>query len=144
MLTAVLRPGKMAPPTLMAAAATSSLRLRWEPPAEDGGEGAHAISYVLQREGMEDVTIPKGELLTKKLTKLRPDTAYRFRLAAANSAGAGPYSEWASFRTARPMEAAPLPPVKLVCPAYSITTSSFELKWGAGDGRGNAVSVCSE
>jgi titin len=73
------------------------------------------------------------------LTKLTPDTDYRFRLCAINAAGVGPFSEWITFRTAQPLAARPLPPGKLVCPPVTITTSSFEIKWGGADGRGNAI-----
>jgi hypothetical protein len=59
MFTSVLRPGSMQPPSLMAPPATSSLRLRWEPPEETGGEGALGLRYVLERGGMEDMSIQK-------------------------------------------------------------------------------------
>jgi titin len=94
---------------------------------------------MLERDGMEDIAVPKGELLTKKLNKLTPDTDYRFRMCAINAAGTGPFSEWATYRTANPLAVTPLPPKKLVCPSASVSTTSFEIKWAGADGRGNAV-----
>ena len=48
-------------------------------------------------------------------------------------------SDWATLQTNPAASVAPDPPQQLTCPHKFVTTNSFTVEWGAGNGRGNAI-----
>ena len=127
------------PPRNLRARATgpTTITLAWEAPASDGGE--RVTGYTIQERGPNDgdwITIPRNTgstATTFTRTGLQPATAYRYRVAAINRVGTGPWSFEASTST---YAQAPGAPVGLT--ARAVGTSRIDLSWSAPRNTGGA------
>ncbi|XP_041970315.1 fibronectin type-III domain-containing protein 3a isoform X2 [Aricia agestis] len=89
------RPGPPGRPFARGKIHSRAFRLRWDPPAEDGG--AAVESYTLELDGGEGFDCAyRGPEREAHCDRLLPGTAYRARVRCANAAGE---SEWSASET---------------------------------------------
>ena len=119
------------------AAGPTSITVTWEAPADDGG--ARVTGYSVRRRGPNDgtwiVVRPNTRTMETTFTDtgLRPATAYRYQVAAINSAGAGAWS----FETATTTHPdVPTAPFNLT--ARAVGTSRIDLSWSPPRNTGGA------
>ncbi|KAM3962813.1 miles to go [Aphomia sociella] len=101
-------PPERAPPPRVTQRARASLQLRW---AAAGDNGARVHHYVLELDagdGFAELAKPRTRQHTAN--GLRPQTRYRFRVAAVNDCGRGDWSEETVAWTAGAPPPAPAPP----------------------------------
>ncbi len=107
----------------------SSATLAWRAPASDGGLPItdYAVQY-REVPGGQWAAFGDGESpdTSATVTGLSAGTGYVFRVAAANSAGTGPYSDTASVTVG-----VPTAPQGLAVYDYATTPSSVTLAWFA-------------
>ena len=115
----------------------TSITVTWEAPAADGG--ARVTGYSVRRRGPNDgtwiVVRPNTRTMETTFTDtgLRPATAYRYQVAAINSAGAGAWS----FETATTTHPdVPTAPFNLT--ARAVGTSRIDLSWSPPRNTGGA------
>ncbi|KAL4715145.1 hypothetical protein ACJJTC_012192 [Scirpophaga incertulas] len=89
----------------------NSLQLRWNSVCDNGARLQHYIVEVDAGEGFEELTKPRTRQHTAN--GLRPQTQYRFRIAAVNECGRGEWSEDTVAWTTGAPPAAPPPPALL-------------------------------
>ncbi|KAK9833069.1 hypothetical protein WJX74_006307 [Apatococcus lobatus] len=87
------------PPPTFAARTATSVRVRWEGPAED--HGAAVTSYRLQfaSTGSNWRQVYTGSNTSQKVADLAPGQEYNFRVAACNAVGCGPWGAAAPVTT---------------------------------------------
>ncbi|CAH0700767.1 unnamed protein product [Spodoptera exigua] len=115
------RPEQMAAPRV-AQRARTSLALRWAAATDNG---ARVLYYVLEMDdgdGFVEVSRPRTRQHT--VNNLRPQTRYRFRIAAVNECGRGDWSEEAVAWTTGSPPPAPAPPT-----LTSASNESLVLGW---------------
>ncbi len=132
--TARPRTVPVAPTVLTAAPRNTRASLTWLAPADSGG--APLQRYVLQRSsdgGVSWVTMATGTSLTPSYLAryLRNGRTYRFRVAAQNVAGRGP---WSDVVTVRPRTTPGVPRSVSVTPG----DTTFTLRWTAPSSNGGA------
>lgn len=99
----------------------ASLQLRWQPPHDNG---ASIQSYILQYDegkGGDFVDLCNTRMKQHHLQKLEASTRYRFRLAAINDVGQGPWSEEVAFTTCGYPPLPPAPPTLENCQSHALT-----------------------
>ncbi|XP_068621688.1 fibronectin type-III domain-containing protein 3a isoform X2 [Battus philenor] len=114
-------PARMAPARI-ANRARISLLLRWSPATDNG---ARILYYVLEMdagEGFTELSRPRTRQHT--VNNLRPQTCYRFRIAAVNECGRGEWSEEFAAWTMGAPPPAPAPPTLL-----NATSDCLGLAW---------------
>lgn len=89
------KPGKPNPPEI-GSTTTNSISLSWQPPADDGG--AEITNYIVEyraESASKWITANKDVVaaLSYKVTGLKKDVVYEFRISAMNKAGTGPASD---------------------------------------------------
>lgn len=89
------KPGKPNPPEI-GVTTTNSISLSWQPPADDGG--AEITNYIVEyraESASKWITANKDIVaaLSYKVTGLKKDMVYEFRISAVNKAGTGPASD---------------------------------------------------
>lgn len=95
--TAAGPPGQCGAP-LITMTSNTCVSLNWESPEGSGSDiSEYRLEWAREEEPME--LIYCGSATQCELSDLTPATEYCCRLQAVNQAGAGPYSEQASFRT---------------------------------------------
>lgn len=132
--TARPRTVPVAPTALTATPRNTRASLTWVAPADTGG--ASLQRYVLQRSsdgGLTWVTLSTGTSLTPSYLAryLRNGRTYRFRVAAQNVAGRGP---WSDVVPVRPRTTPSVPRSVTVTPG----DSTFTLRWTAPSSNGGA------
>ncbi|XP_060802141.1 fibronectin type-III domain-containing protein 3A isoform X2 [Amyelois transitella] len=118
------RPGAPGRPTSRGKIHSRAFRLRWEPPADDGG--AAVSSYTLEIDGGEGYRPAyQGPEREAHCERLQPGTTYRARVRCASAAGA---SEWSAAETLR---TEPAPPAAAPAPelAAAPRASLLALRW---------------
>uniref|UniRef100_UPI00398E58DB fibronectin type-III domain-containing protein 3A-like n=1 Tax=Pristiophorus japonicus TaxID=55135 RepID=UPI00398E58DB len=100
---------------------STCLAIQWEEPCCHGSE---VIGYNIEYGDKQIVVVSK--VTSAIIEDLQPDTAYRIRVQAVNSIGAGPYSHSVKAKT-KPL---PPEPPHLECAVFSY--QSLKLKWGEG------------
>ncbi|XP_072936299.1 fibronectin type-III domain-containing protein 3a-like isoform X2 [Epargyreus clarus] len=110
------------PPPRVSQRARTSLLLRWPAAADNGARITHYILEMDSGEGYAELTKPRMRQHTAN--NLRPQTCYRFRVAAVNECGKGEWSEEAVAWTAGSPPPAPAPPA-----LRSATSTSLALAW---------------
>jgi hypothetical protein len=133
-------PDRLATAVAPATGVTSGqVKLTWHPPASTGG--AAITDYVIQRSTrgstwttVRDGLSPAGPSVVRGLTN---GTAYRFRVAAVNVVGQGP---WSSIAGARPRwkPGAPGGLQAAVAPTAGIGSRQVKLAWNAPASTGGA------
>jgi hypothetical protein len=118
--------------------AAAALKLKWALPAED--HGASVTAFVLQARsaggGAEYATVYSGPELGARVDGLQPGTSYELRVAAANRAGQGPWSEPEVAVTAlRP----PPPPTRVTAEADEGPAAALRVSWEAAAAPGPAA-----
>ncbi len=101
---------------------TTSIRLDWTPPADDGG--SPITQYTLTRPGANPVN-SGPDVRARTITNLTPDTSYTFTLKARNALGLGP-GRTLTISTL-PHGTPPGPPATLT--GLAKTTTSIRLDW---------------
>ncbi|KAJ0181686.1 hypothetical protein K1T71_002408 [Dendrolimus kikuchii] len=110
-------PDKMTAPRVTQHARTSML-LRWQSTADNGSRLLHYVLEMDAGEGFVEVTKPRTRQHT--VNNLRPQTRYRFRIAAVNDCGRGEWSEETVAWTAGSPPPAPAPPLLTAADATSL------------------------
>ncbi|CAH3837456.1 unnamed protein product [Pieris brassicae] len=100
----------------------TSLLLRWPTATENGARVTHYILEMDSGEGFAEITRPRTRQHT--VNNLRPQTRYRFRIAAVNECGRGEWSEETVVWTAGSPPPAPAPPL-----LSDPTTTALKLNW---------------
>ncbi|XP_049774284.1 fibronectin type-III domain-containing protein 3A isoform X1 [Schistocerca cancellata] len=126
-------PEQPLPPKLISRSRTSLL-LRWSPTGDNGSHITHYILEYDEGKGGGFVEAYKNRGKQHNMLKLQPSTCYRFRLAAVNEYGKGPYSDIVQFSTSGSPPTAPASPV-----LKEATVSSLHLAWQK---RPNDVEFC--
>lgn len=116
-----------APPDAMAAPrvtqrARTSLLLRWPAACDNGARLLHYVLEMDDGEGFAEITRPRTRQHT--VNNLRPQTRYRFRIAAVNELGRGDWSEETVAWTTGSPPPAPGPPT-----LSTATNESLLLGW---------------
>lgn len=102
--------------------ARSSLQLRWNPVADNGARLLHYVLEMNAGEGFAELTKPRTRQHTAN--NLRPQTQYRFRIAAVNEIGAGEWSEETVAWTSGSPPPAPAPPT-----LHNAAADALALAW---------------
>lgn len=102
----------------------NSIQVRWNAVNDNGSPIQNYIVECDDGNQGDFAEIYKGKTKQHTLTKLRPSTAYRLRIAAVNEVGKSPYSEIAVFCTADNPPPQPHPPTLV-----EATPNSLHLKW---------------
>lgn len=79
-----------------------SLQLKWSPPEDNGGDGPSGYSIVAsdgEDKPHEVYREEKNPATTATVKNLKPGEEYRFKVAAINSIGMGPYSAALAIKT---------------------------------------------
>ena len=148
--TAAGPPGAPRGPLQFSGRAATSIKVRWQAPADD--RGAAVICYILQAacpaRGQGWGEVYRGPEHSARVSGLEPATDYEFRLAACNVVGQGP---WGSAERAATGLRPPGPPagveVGVASPAELQQQAAAEHAagggggGGGGSGRGAAVVV---
>ncbi|XP_075992057.1 miles to go isoform X2 [Anticarsia gemmatalis] len=114
-------PDRMAAPRITQQNRTA-LQLRWNAAVDNGARLLHYILEMDDGEGFVEVTRPRTRQHT--VNNLRPQTCYRFRMAAVNECGRSEWSEEAVGWTSGSPPPAPAPPALL-----SATNDALVLGW---------------
>ncbi|XP_063376072.1 fibronectin type-III domain-containing protein 3a isoform X2 [Cydia fagiglandana] len=110
-----------------------TFRLRWEPPADDGG--APVASYTLELDGGDGYRRAYcGPEREAHCDRLQPGTPYRARVCCANEAGAGEWSAAETVTTEATPPGAPAAPE----PAGAARATALAVRWRAPDCSGGA------
>ena len=122
----------------------SSVRLKWQPPAEDNG--AAVMQYVVElasaASGGTFQAAYTGEATCCKLQQLLPGTEYSCRVAAVNLQGKGPSSAATRFTTAL---APPLAPTSVEAAVDGeVGPATVTVTWGATAAAAGAGAVAEE
>nr|XP_049691797.1 fibronectin type-III domain-containing protein 3a-like isoform X3 [Helicoverpa armigera]XP_049706942.1 fibronectin type-III domain-containing protein 3a isoform X3 [Helicoverpa armigera] len=115
------RPEQMAAPRVTQRARTS-LQLRWAAAADNGARLLHYVLEMDDGDGFVEISRPRTRQHTAN--NLRPQTRYRFRIAAVNDCGRGEWSEETVAWTTGSPPPAPAPPA-----LTSATNDSLVLGW---------------
>ncbi|XP_045511632.1 fibronectin type-III domain-containing protein 3a-like [Colias croceus] len=110
------------PPARVTQRQRTSLLLRWPSIADNGARITHYILEMDSGEGFAELTRPRTRQHT--VNNLRPQTRYRFRIAAVNECGRGEWSEDTVVWTAGSPPPAPAPPA-----LSDATSTSLKLNW---------------
>ena len=124
-MTAVPHTAPSAPTSLSATSAAASALLSWTAAADDGGQPV--IDYVVQYSTNAlgpFTTFNDGTATspTATVTGLTNATAYFFRVAAVNTAGAG---SWSALASATPLGAPSAPTITTITPGSSFLQVAF-------------------
>lgn len=122
------RPGPPGRPAARGKPLPRSFRLRWEPPADDGG--APVASYLLELDDGDGYKRAYGGAEREAhCDRLRPGTAYRARVRCANEAGD---SDWSAVETVATDAAAP-GAAAAPEPAAPPRATALAVRWRAPD-----------
>jgi Fibronectin type III domain len=123
-----------------AAVGSGQVKLSWAGPADDGGRAT--VDYVVQRsvDGTVWTTVNDGvsTARTYPVGGLTNGTRYRFRIAARNAIGQGPWSAIVQA-TPRWKPAAPGGVRAAVAPAAGVGSRQVKLTWTAPSNNGAAI-----
>lgn len=121
-------------------ATDTSATLNWTAPSVDGG--ASIDGYWLQKSSdngatWETITVRNSTSTTYSITGLTASTTYKFRVAARNSIGFGPFSV-APYGTVTTSATPTVPETPTAVSAGSATSSSLTVSWTAPANTGGA------
>jgi len=104
------RPGPPPKPQVMGRVRSTSFRVRWNKPADDGG--SQITEYELETDNGEGwQSVYRGGELEFSCDQLQPGTTYRVRVAAKSTGGVSDYSESCFVTTEPVVPGPPSPPV---------------------------------